>query len=66
MNLSLSDAVPMDLKIECGVGKYFELYDLLTGLDVQSGVGEATGFDRRQKRDLHAMSEVLANHVMAS
>jgi N-terminal domain of toast_rack, DUF2154 len=56
-NLSLSDAVPMDLKIECGVGKSnFELGGLmLTGLDVQSGVGEATlDLIGDWKRDLHA------------
>src|SRR5262245_21884016 len=43
-NLSLSDAVPIDLKIECGVGQNnFELGTMaLTGLDVQTGVGETT------------------------
>src|SRR5205809_6504395 len=43
-NLTLNNQVPMDLRIEAGVGKSnFELGDLsLTRLDVQTGVGEAT------------------------
>jgi hypothetical protein len=56
-NLSLNDAVPMDLKIECGVGKSnFELGGLmLTGLDVQTGVGETTlDLIGDWKRDLRA------------
>jgi predicted membrane protein len=47
----------MDLKIECGVGKSnFELGGLtLTGLDVQTGVGETTlDLIGDWKRDLHA------------
>jgi hypothetical protein len=56
-NLSLNDTVPMDLKIECGVGKSnFELGGLaLNGLDVQTGVGETTlDLIGDWKRDLHA------------
>ena len=43
-NLALNNQIPMDLKIEAGVGKSnFDLGDLsLTRLDVQTGVGEAT------------------------
>src|SRR5947208_3595435 len=43
-NLALNNQIPMDLKIEAGVGKSnFDLGDLsLTMLDVQTGVGEAT------------------------
>ena len=56
-NLSLNDAVPMELRIECGVGKSnFELGGLkLTGLDVQTGVGEtALDLIGDWKKDLHA------------
>jgi predicted membrane protein len=43
-NLSLNETVPMSLRIEAGVGKSnFELGGLdLTGLDIRTGVGEAT------------------------
>ena len=56
-NLTLDDKVPLDLKIETKVGK--STFDLggfnLTGLDVQTGVGETTlDFLGDWKRDLHA------------
>jgi len=56
-NLSLNKTVPMDLKIECGVGESnFELGGLsLTGLDVKTGVGETTlDLIGDWKRDLEA------------
>ena len=56
-NLALNSQLPIDLKIEAGVGKSnFELGDLaLTRLDVQTGVGEATlDLIGDWKRDLDA------------
>jgi hypothetical protein len=56
-NLTLSNKVPLDLKIETKVGKStFDLGGLnLTSLDVQTGVGETTlDFLGDWKRDLHA------------
>jgi len=56
-NLTLNDKVPLDLKIATKVGKSnFDLGGLnLTGLDVQTGVGETTlDFLGDWKRDLHA------------
>jgi hypothetical protein len=56
-NLSLNDRVPLDLRVECGVGKSnLELGSLLLeDLDIQTGVGETTvELLGDWKKDLHA------------
>ena len=56
-NLTLNDKVPLDLRVECGVGtSNFELGSLsLENLDIQTGVGDTTvELLGDWKKDLHA------------